>query len=524
MKRLVVLLTALTGLMLIFFGLSKPGSFYMPVTGRISREPGIITVLRPVSIKTLDPARAADRDSALIIYNIYEGLVKIDPITLTPVPALARSWQISDNGRKWTFHLRPGTVFHDGTDVTSETVKYNYEKLVSLKPSMAPYSLFAFGPVEKVETPDSQTVEFILKYSYAPFIYNLAMPYAAPVVSPVALKKYGNDFWRHPSGTGPYMLGEVKQDAVFLTANNRYYGGKPKNKGIIIRTIPDETRRTRMLLAGQSEIICLPAPEDEKMLTEQGMQITRVPGNDISYLGMYTNKKPFNNKAVRLAVYYALDREKIVQDTLKGSGQPATGVLPPGIEGSITKMPSKAGQDAARRLLARAGYPRGIDIELITYSGARAYCPAGGKALALAIKEQLASVGIRVNIQTRDWEEHKAAIYQKEGDAFLFGWTGDCENPENFLHMLFSSSRADSGLNATAYKNPQLDLLLAAARHEVSGEKRAELYRKAHETVLNDAPVVPLNHSMVTVAYPPSIKGLTVSGSGMIDFSRISTE
>lgn len=524
MKRLVVFFTALTGLILVFYGISKPGFLHLPVTGKISPDPGIITVLRPASIKTLDPAKATDRDSALIIYNIYEGLVKIDPHTSAPVPALARSWQISDSGRKWTFHLRPGVLFHDGSVVTAEAVKYNYERLVSLKPSVAPYSLLAFGPVEKVETPDSRTVEFILKYPYTPFIYNLAMPYAAPVVSPQAIKKHGDHFWFHPSGTGPYILGKIEEDTLFLKANPNYYGEKPGNKGMIIRTMPDENRRTGALLAGKSEMICFPAPTDEKILLEQGMRVYRAPGNDISYLGMYTNKKPFDNKAVRLAVYYALDREKIVQDILKGYGQPATGVLPPGIEGSLNKAPAKARPDLAKRLLSRAGYPQGIEIELITYSGARAYCPAGGKTLALAIKEQLAPAGIRVNIQTRDWEEHKAAIHKKEGNAFLYGWTGDCENPENFLHLLFSSSRIESGLNATAYKNPQLDLLLAAARHEVAGENRAQLYRRAHETVLNDAPVIPLNHSLVTVACTPSIKGLKVSGSEIIDFAQISTD
>lgn len=525
MKKTLVIFAALAGLMFTFYGFSKPGIFYMPVTGSIlASNSGILTVLRPFSFKNLDPARASDHDSTLIIYNIYEGLVKIDPRTLTPVPALARSWKISDSGRRWTFNLHPEAIFHDGTRVTSEAVKFNYQRVISLKPSISPYSLLTFGPVEKVETPDSQTIEFILKYPYAPFLYNLAMPFAAPVISPEAIKKYGDDFWRHPSGTGPYMLGEIKKDSILLKANTGYYGGRPKNKGVMILTVPDDTRRAKMLLAGKADIIFSPAPEDEKALAGQGIRVIEIPGNDISYLGMYTDKKPFDNKMVRLAISCALDRERLVRETLKGCCQPATGVLPPGIEGAINDSPPKTRLDLARSFLARAGYTRGIDMELITYTGTRPYCPAGGKTLARAIKEQLAGAGVRVTIRDRDWEEHKTAIRQKQGNAFLYGWTGDCENPENFLHMLFSSSLISSGLNATAYNNPQLDLLLGAARQETSGKKRAELYRRAHQTVINDAPVIPISHSLIKVACTSSIREVAVSGSGIIDFARVFAE
>lgn len=468
----------------------------------------------------LDPARNSSLENALPLTGIYEGLVRLNPQTLSPEPCLAENWGVSDDGKRWTFHLKPGIQFSDGTPCDAEAVKASMARSMVLRES-EPYCAFAFGPVSTIETDGKYTVSFLLKYPYTPFLKNLALPFAAPVVSPRALSRHGDEFWRHPSGTGPYMLKEISRNQIVLQANP-HYRGQPASAGkVVIREVPDGSHRTRYLLEGKADIIFQPGRDNLERLRDRGMKIVSVPGVDISYLGFYTDKPPFNNKFVRMAAAYTLDREKLVAAALGGEGVPASGLTPPPLmSGKTTSLP-KYSPDQARRILIREGYPSGLDVTLIAYQDTRRYCPPGGRALAEEIKRQLEPAGIRVTIQSRPWNEHKEALSAKTGHFFLYGWTGDNGDADNFMYTLLASSQVEYGLNASGYMNGKLDVYLHTARRVSDPKSRDYLYLQAEGIILDEVPLTGINHSMIRLAHRPGVGKVSLSGLGLMDLLSV---
>ncbi len=468
----------------------------------------------------LDPARNSSPENVLPLTGIYEGLVRLNPRTLSPEPCLAESWGVSDDGRRWTFYLKPGIQFSDGTPCDAEAVKASMARSMVLRDS-EPYCGLAFGPVSTIETDGKYTVSFLLKYPYTPFLKNLALPFAAPVVSPRALSRHGDEFWRHPSGTGPYMLKEISRNQIVLQANP-HYRGRPASAGVVvIRAVPDSGQRTMHLLEGKADIVFQPGRENLDRLRDRGMKIVSAPGIDVGYLGFYTDKPPFNNKFVRMAAAYTLDREKLVSSALGGEGVPASGLTPPPLLSGKAGNQPKYSPDQARRILLREGYPSGLDVTLITYEDTRRYCPPGGRALAEEIKRQLEPAGIRVTIQSRPWNEHKEALSARSGHLFLYGWTGDNGDPDNFMYTLLASSQAEYGLNTSGFTNSKLDVYLQTARRVSDPRSRDYLYLQAEGIVLDEAPVTAINHSIIRLAHRPGVENVILSGLGLIDLHAV---
>ncbi|MGB9847359.1 MAG: ABC transporter substrate-binding protein, partial [Desulfotomaculales bacterium] len=276
--------------------------------------------------QTLDPSRACDYASARVTANLYEGLVKFRPGSLEIEPALAKEWEISADGLTWTFHLRPGVTFHDGTPFNAQAVKFNVDRLLNKKDA---YGQLVYGMVEAVEATDELTVRFRLKFPYAPFLNNLALFFAAPVISPEAVKKYGDGLATHPVGTGPFFLEKwEKGKEIILAANPSYWGTKPAAGRIVFRLERDSRKRAALLLNGRADVIDA-SPEEIPSLSAKGCQIWRITGPDVSYLGFYTNKKPFSDAAVRQAACRAIDNERLVRELFGNMAVPASGPLPP---------------------------------------------------------------------------------------------------------------------------------------------------------------------------------------------------
>lgn len=464
---------------------------------------------------TLDPSRAYDYASIRVTANLYEGLVKSRPDSAEIEPCLAKAWEISADGLTWTFRLRPGVTFHDGTPLDAQAVKFNVERLLNSKDAPATGQL-AYGMVESVEAVDGLTVRFKLKFPYAPFLNNLAAFFAAPVVSPEDLKKSGGGTETALAGTGPFLLEKWDRGKeITLKANPAYWGTKPALKRIVFRTERDPQKRVRLLLSKKADIIDA-EPEDIPSLEAKGCRIWRVAGPDISYLGFYTNKKPFSDSAVRLAACRAIDQEHLVNGVLKSKAVLARGPLPPGILGydETLRQPSRDLEEA-RRLLAGADYPRGLSITIITYAGERPYNPAGGEALARAVAEQLSGAGFQVRVSAYPWEEFKKALSRQEGDAFLYGWTADNRDPDNFLFTLFSSAQISTGLNATRYSRQKVDTLLITAQRTLDPGLRARLYQDVINELRQDVPAFFINHSLFVLAAAPALQNLTVLPGGV---------
>ena len=489
-------------------------------TGWNAPDKSEIAILQGSLPDNLDPAKNSLYDNALPISGVYEGLVKLNPITLEPEPCIADSWDVSEDGKRWTFYLKPGIQFSDGTPCDAEAVQASMSRSMNLQGSQ-PYSSFIFGPVSSIETEERYTISIILKHPFAPFIKNLALPFGAPVVSPSALKKYGDNFWKHPSGTGPFLLKQQDKNTIVLQPNPRYRKGPAPTSRITFKAVPDPSMRTKYLLEKKADIIISPKKENNDRIRAAGMNIISTPGLDISYLGFYTDKPPFNNKFLRNAVAGGLDREKIVAEVLEGDGIPAASIVPPPISSVKNYNFVKYNPDQTRRILSREGYHNGINLTLVTYQDSRRYCPPGGTALAEEIKRQLEPAGIRVTIESRPWDAHKEAIRVKTGDMFLYGWTGDNGDPDNFIHTLLSSSQIEYGVNTSGYANNKLDVFLVTARRVSDDKSRALLYSQAESIIQDDIPVLPINHSMVRIAHGPGIQNVTISSFGLIDLYSV---
>lgn len=465
-------------------------------------------------VKTLDPSEANNLSEAKVLVNLFEGLVRYKPNSTEIEPALATSWNISEDGRSWTFHLRPDVFFHDNTPFTAAAVKFSVERqLKPLKKDTMTYGSFTFGMVESVEVVNDYTVKINLKAPFAPFLRNLAMPWAAPIVSPAAVAGRGEEFYKNPVGTGPYYLAGWRKGSPVLKAYQNYWGPKAKIKSIAFTSLPPD-QRLSALLSGETGLADI-IEQQKEQINNKTFYILSQPAASLGYLGMFNNRPPFNNEKVRRAVCMAVDRSQISEELYSDTKLSANSILPPKIFGySPDLKPYSGGPAKAKALLSAYGYPDGLDITLVTYDCPRPYNPLGGKVLADLLKKQLARAGIRVMIKSYPWHQFKTALLKQEGDAFLFGWVGDNMDPDNFLYTLLSSDQG-SQTNLARYRNSEVDRLISAAQKEHDEVVRKRLYFYAQQIVLQDTPVVFLNYGKDMVALREDIKGVELNPYGL---------
>lgn len=475
----------------------------------------------PHPCRTLDPALARDDASALVLSNIFEGLVQFSPDSNKIEPCLAKHWEISGDGLEYTFYLRRGVKFHDGTPFNAGAVKFSAERQMKNSSDMI-YSRFVYGPVKEIKIPDDYVVKFILKYPYAPFLNNLAMPFAAPVVSPGAVKNHGAGFGRHPAGTGPFKLEKWENNVIIVTRNSSYWGPAPNCDAITFLPVPGEDNRIRLLKKGEVHLATHITPNKAQILETEGFNVHRVTGFDVSYLGFYVNKPPFSYLAARQAVNLGLDRVKLVQETLNGQGVPAASYLPPSITGKITPAPVP-GVKQARELLSTVPLKTNA-IKIITYSGPRPYNPAGGETLARAVAAQLNKIGLQATVRSYTWSEYKKALARQEGDAFLYGWISDNGDPDNFLYPSFATAHIKTGLNASHLYNRELDSLLLNAQRTLEKPLREKLYQRALAILNKETPWAVINHSLKITVTRPCVSNYTPHPTGWDKLSKVGIE
>ncbi|MFZ5642064.1 MAG: ABC transporter substrate-binding protein [Bacillota bacterium] len=474
----------------------------------------------------LDPAFVDDGESANPIVNIYDTLVRYKSGSTEIEPALATEWTPSPDGKEWTFKLRQNVKFHDGTPFNADAVVYSVSRqLPPKRTDDMPYASFTFGPVEKVEKVDDYTVKFSLSEPYAPFLANLAMSLAAPIVSPAAVEKYGKDYIDHPVGTGPFKFVEWKKgQQIVLEANKEYWGGAPKLDKLVYKFVKENSVRASELKAGQIHAMNGVDPNDVKMLEGAGVKVIKNPGMNINYLAFFTNKKPFNDPKLRQAVSHAINRQNYVEFLYQGLAELPNGVLPSFMPGyDKTLAPYEYNPEKAKELLKEAGYASGLKVTLLTYSTVRPYNPVGGDKLAAAVQDDLRKVGIEAEIKTYPWKEYKE-IYKpeivKEGDMMLYGWIGDNGDPDNFLSLL-ETKEIKSTLNTSKYSNKKVDELLVKGRTARTDEERNAAYSELQKIVEKDAPWVFISHSKDMAAYSTKVEGFELHPTGVIFFRNV---
>jgi len=473
-------------------------------------------VAEPVN---LDPPQVTDLNSNRVGRRIVETLVTFPEESTQIVPGLAESWTISKDGLQYTFKLRRGITFHDGTPLNAEAVKFSIERQINpnhpaYKLGKYPFANFFFGNVKAVEVLSEERVAFLLNEARASFIAVLAQG-AASIVSPTAVMKWGPDYPTHPVGTGPFRFASWDRgQRVVLEKNPTYWKYPVKVERVIYRPIVEDQARLTELLTGTLDVI-VGVPADFVSQLEQNAKITLLKqvGAHVWYLGMNNQKKPFDDKRVRQALNYAVNKDAIVKDVLKGTGAASRGPVLPGTWGADPALKAYPyDPERAKKLLAEAGYPSGFSTTLwVPESGSGMQAPV---AMSTVMQSNLKAVGVNVSLQTMEWGAYLAKRRTKEQELFALSWMAGTEDPDMVMYPLLHSSQwTPVGPNRALYKNARFDTLLQQARLTTDQAKRAQLYREAQRVLVDDAPWVFVDHEIQIAALSKRVQGFKLHPS-----------
>jgi len=467
----------------------------------------------------LDPALVDDGESGKVIVNIYEGLLKYSKDSTKLEPSLAESWDTSTDGLTYTFHLRKGVKFQDGTDFNAAAVKFNIDRQLAPKVTEdMTYASFVFGSVKDVQVVDDNTVKINMTSASTPFLSNLAMCLGAPIVSPKALQDNKNNVNEHPVGTGPYsFVSWTKGQNVVLKRNDSYWGTKAVTQNVIFKFITDNSARVVALNNGEADIIDGIDATVVKQIQDSGNKIYDPQGMNINYMAYNTTKAPFNNIKVRTAISQAINVPELVKSLYQGYAEPATSVMPsfmPGFDASIKQ--AAFDQAAAKTALTAAGVK---SLRIITYTNPRPYNTANGQALAEAVQGYLKNAGVTATIDAFDWTTYKQKIKAGDYDICFYGWIGDNGDPDNFMSLM---SDKDPSMNVARFDNADYKALIAKGLTTPTGDARNKVYTDLEKMAASNAVWLPISHAKTLVGYRSNVKDLNYHMTGVVFLSGTS--
>ncbi len=466
--------------------------------------------------KTLDPINAETGESVKVILNLYDMLVAFADETMDIEPSLATSWETSDDGLTWTFHLREGVRFHDGTPVDADAVVFSLNRLRQdnnphVTDPARPYKP-NFQVIDEIVATDPLTVVFKLREPSAVFLNNLAM-FPAGIVSPTAVKKSGKAFSTNPVGTGPFRFERwIRDQQIVLAANDDHWRGRPKVDRVVFVPVSESATRIQQLTRGEIHIADnLPPAALDELAKTPGLTVAEQISMNVAYLAMQCDKPPLDDVRVRQAIAMALDKQALIRVGYAGHAEAAVNLLPKAMWGHNDDIKDRPfDPDASRQLLQAAAAEKGFDLplrlSLAVMSEPRPYMEQPLQ-IAAFVKDSLAAVGINVSIEPKPVTPHFSKMMRGDYQIGLAGWTTDNGDPDNFLYSLLDPENiSDSGNNMSHYRNEQVHELLLAAQRELDQDKRLALYLQAQELIFVDAPIVPLVSTKQRAAHSSRVK------------------
>jgi peptide/nickel transport system substrate-binding protein/oligopeptide transport system substrate-binding protein len=444
--------------------------------------------------RSLDPALSTDVPTGRAVAYLYDGLTRFTPDARV-VPGLATSWDVSPDGSVYTFHLRRGVTFTDGTPFVAPQVVRSWQRVLDPKVKggrgwplypVRGAKEFADGKVTAIDglsAPNDSTVVVTLQEPFAIFPKLLAMPVAS-----VAPDNIPANFGENPVGTGPWKLVEWKHDDYLLFAPNKsYWGGAPKADSLKARIIAEPSTAVAEFESGNVDVLQIPQGDIRSWEedTERRKLLASTPSLELVYVAINTTRGPLKDVRVRQALNHAIDRHVLVRNLIAGRGVLAAGVIPAELPGGDkTRIGYQFDTLRARQLLREAGYPNGIDVELWTSTN-----PIYVR-IAETLQGYLLLSGIRVKIVQRESAAAREAARKGQTDLFVKDWYADYPDAENFLYPLLHSANKGVGGNVSFFSNPQYDSLVTQARHELDEAKRIVLYKQADELAFREAPMI----------------------------------
>jgi len=449
---------------------------------------------------------------------MYNRLVQFKIGTSVIVPALADSWQESADGLTYTFKLRKGVKFHSNAlfkptrDFNADDVLFSFNRMADPN---HPYHKVAVGQtfayyedmgmnkiVSKIEKVDDTTVRFTLFHPEAPFIANLGMDFASILSAEYAdkMKAAGTPevIDREPIGTGPFQFVSYQKDAVIrYKAFDQHWDGRPKLDNLIYAITPDASVRYAKLKTGECQVMAFPKPADIALMkSDPAITMLSQEGLNVGYIAFNVEKKPFDNKLVRQALNMAVDKQAILKSVYQGAGQAAKNPIPPTMWSYNDKVKDYSYDPVkAKALLAKGGYPNGVEVDLWYLPVTRPYNP-DGKRMAELIQSDWAKIGVKAKLLTYEWGEYRKRSKTGEQQAIMYGWSGDNGDPDNFFVPLLGCDAVKGGGNFARWCNKDFEDLVQKAKNTPKQAERAKFYEKAQVIAKEEAPWITIAHSL----------------------------
>jgi ABC-type transport system substrate-binding protein len=505
----------------------------------VPRRGGTLRLALPTDLNSLDPAVAYDTISQPFVMLLYRGLVEYDD-GVNLLPCLATDWSVSADRRTYTFHLRPGVKFSNGREVAASDFVFSLRRLLEPKTGGTSEAFFEeiagakefragkAADVRGLRAPRRDTIEIELEQPDPSFLYVLTLP-GALVVPREAVEQFGRSFGSHPIGAGPYVLTQWQRGVKMRFERNPFFFGADCQNldAIEVMVGGDSALHLMMFERGELDIadvtvdLGIPVPDFVRIQRSplwRGL-IETTPAALTGFLSMNTEMEPFNDPKVRQAVSHAIDKKKIVK-LLHNTDIAATGILPPPMPGFNSNLTAYTYDPAkARQLLAESGHPDSFSCKLWYDAWDQTAIPK-----ASAIQYDLAQVGIRVELNPVTLP----ALLDSDGrrktvQCVLSSWSQDYPDPSDFLDAMFNGTRiSEEGCqNVSFYNNPNVNALLAEAAICPEPDRRLRLYQEAEQTIVADAPVVPLDYQRVFALRQPWLHGLRLHPVLYFRFERL---
>lgn len=476
---------------------------------------------------------------------IYNRLLDFKYGTTELIPSLAERWEISPDGKTYTFYLRQHVKwqsnknFTPSRDFNADDVVFSFMRQKDVnsawhKVSGGNYPYFTGMELDKllvsVRKLDDRRVVFTLDHPEVPFLADLAMGFAS-----ITSAEYGDKMMQagtpekldlEPIGTGPFQLVQYQKDSRILYRSFAgYWGGKTNIDRLVFSITPDASVRFAKLQKNECQIMASPNPADLPAIKKAtNITLLHQAGLTTGYLAFNVGKKPFDNLKVRQALALAVNKPDIINAVYQGTGEIASSLLPPSMWGhSANKESNDYNPAKARQLLAEAGYANGFSTDLWAMPVQRPYNP-NARRMAEMIQADWAAIGVHANIVTYEWGEYLKRASQGDHQTMLIGWGGDNGDPDNFFTPLFGCAAVNGGANYSRWCDKPFEALIDAARREPDHAQRSRLYQQAQQVMAQQVPAIMIGHSTVYEPISNRVKGYMISPVGGHRFEQVAVE
>jgi len=465
------------------------------------------------------PWQIDDNPALFISVNVYDSLLRMTPDGQGVQAGLATKWEPAADGLSWTFTLRDGVKFSDGTPLKAEDVKTSLEMAAKSEKSAWASN---YKAVKSVDVVDATTIKVNLSEPFAPLPSVMAMFCAAILPSDLAKASDAKDFdaasaWKS-RGTGAYMVnGWKKGDPIILKRNPNYWGPKPDVDEVDIENIPDDNTRILKLQGGEVDLIdFVPLSQLASLSTQPNIKAQAFTIAQITFIILNNEKKPLDDVKVRQALNYATDKDAINKTVYFGYGKVANAPIPPGMFQAKDLPGYPFDLDKAKQLMKESSAPNGFTLDMQVRSGNTEYA-----SVATIVKDEWAKIGVNVNIQNLETsvvrENYRSGNYQAQPS----GWTNDMNDPSQIVNYEMRSGPGSQFAYWTRYSNPALNDQITKADLELDATKRATMYADIQKTFQDAAPLIWLAYTPATAGWRDYVQGFFIDGLSYYRFETV---